>query len=241
MNTELSIANGLELAEAPEWAVAMADDTRGKEAIDSSDIILSTIRVANALSEVVTKNNPKYIKGCESGDLYLANDPEGRFYKDGLSVVIVKSFKIFRVNEVSIESDQKKSVPIGYYESLKEASDNMSHQLELNKTKNLEIDTISKYIVLIIDQNSGEVFPAELSLYGSSKTQAYFAKVLNTLLASIKGASFLRVIKLTTKSFIVDRSTHYVFDAQIGGFVSEQLFSSAEKLYTQLSSGEVSI
>jgi len=221
VNTALAVADGVD-----------AKDVRGKENIESHDVTLPRIAVAQKTSPQLEPDKSEYLEGLKLYQLF--NTLTGEIYGNGpLEFVIVRQDKRAmqfdeNMNIVDFNVPVRYDVDRGRYED-----DRLNfHAGDAGKREKPQATLFHEYVVLLADTME----PAVISLKGTSMKAA---KALNSFLTFRKGPSWAGKFKVTSASKSAGGFTFAIYKFAPSGAASPELVKQAEEVYEALKGREV--
>lgn len=216
-------------ADIPDFLKDKMKDNRGSEEVQSNDLVIPRVELVQSLSKCRKKADPAYIEGIEEGMLY--NNVTRKIYGEEMVVCPV----YFR-KEWLLWRDQDLGGGFGGAFDSAEAAEHAREGLE--KPDEWEVVDTNQHFVLVINDD-GSVEEAVISM---AKTKAKTSRNWNSLVRINSGPRFSRLYKLvgvgaTNKA----NQDYFTLDVKNVGFVSEEVFKHAEKVYEMVTSGKAGI
>jgi hypothetical protein len=211
---------------------------RGSEGVGTADLIIPRLDIVQSLSPYRQKNDPKFVQGCEEGD--LVNSVTLANYGDDVTVIPV----IFR-KEYLVWRDRKLAEQLkigggaggffGAYPTM-ELADGRAAE-EGGKAKAIiVIDTPQNFCLLI--NKSGK---AEEIVISMPRSKAKVARKWNSLIRMYEGDRFSRAYKIGTVFEKGQKGDFYNYDVALVGFPSKEVYMLAEKLYNDVTTGAMKV
>lgn len=212
---------------------------RGSEGVGTSDLVIPRLDIVQSLSPYRQKNDPKFITGCEEGD--LVNSVTLVNYGDEVTIVPV----IFR-KEYLVWRDRKLAEQLklgagaggffGAYQTL-EAADARASE-EGGKAKAITIIDTPQNFCLLVNNKTGK---AEEIVISMPRSKAKVARKWNSLIRMYEGDRFSRAYRIGTVFEKGQKGDFYNYDVSLVGFPSVEIYKMAEKLYTDVVSGSLKV
>jgi len=224
-STELVATTGVLSFEMPEWMKGMEQDDRGNEGITKEDLVIPRLSIIQAISPELDENDPAYIEGAKAGMLF--NTLTRKLYTEILVVPIMyeKVYLIWR--------DRKKGGGFGgQYTTENEAGAAIG---EMEDPDSWEATDTPTHLCLAV--SDGKPFEIAIPM---PKSKAKISRQLNSTIRLFGGPRFSRVYRVTgvdDKNNAGEKFKNFRID--FAGFPSKELFDVAEKLFTDLSSGNI--
>lgn len=216
----------VESAEVPAWLKDKMDDTRGNENVTKDDLVIPRLGLIQAISPEIKKNDPNYIEGAEQGMLF--NTVTRELYESAVvcPVLFEKQWLVWK--------DRKEGGGFGgQFDSEEEAVEYIG---TLEDPDDWEVTGTPTHLCYIVgaDGKASEIaIPMPIS-------KARISRQWNSLIRMLGGPRFGRVYKITG---IEDKNPagedYWNMKVEQAGYPSEALFKAAEKLYEDVSSGEI--
>jgi len=229
---EVAVKKTQEIAtqtDVPDFLKNQMQDNRGSEEVQSNDLVIPRIELVQSLSKCRKKADPAYIDGIEEGDLY--NNVTRKVYGEDMVVCPV----YFR-KEWLLWRDQDLGGGFGGAFDSAEAAESARQLVE--KPEEWEVVDTNQHFVLVINDD-GTIEEAVVSM---AKTKAKTSRTWNSLVRINGGPRFSRLYKLvgvaaTNKA----NQDYFTLDVKNVGFVTEEIFKHAEKVYEMVTSGKAGI
>lgn len=216
-------------ADVPDFLRDKMQDNRGSEEVGASDLVIPRIELVQDLSKARKKADPAFIEGAESGMLY--NNVTRKLY--GASVRVCPVY--FRV-EYLLWRDQKLGGGFGGA-----FPDKASAQAALNaqeKPEEWEVVDTNQHFVIIVNED-GTMEDAAISM---AKSKSKVSRNWNSLVKINGGPRFSRLYDIFG---VTDKNKagqdYYNLSIKNVGYVTQEIFSYAEKVYEMVSSGRATI
>lgn len=204
-------------------------DTRGSEEVQSEDIVIPRIELVQSLSKARSKKDPAYIEGANEGDLY--NNVTRELYGPTVTVCPVyfrKEWLLWRDLDLGGGFG-------GAY--LDQASAQAAVQ-QMEKPDEWEIVDTNQHFVLVVRED-GSVEEAVISM---AKTKAKCSRQWNSLIRINGGPRFSRLYEIQG---VPDENKvgqeFYNLQVKNVGFVTEEIFRHAERVYELVKSGAATV
>lgn len=203
--------------------------SRGSENIDHNDLSIPRIEIVQSLSTVRKKNSAEYIEGAEEGMLYNSVTKElYGFEINFVPVYFIKQYLVWR--------DRKLGSGFGgAYQTEEEA---IYRVREMENPNEWESVLTHQHFGLVVKEN-GEKEEVVVSM---AKSKIRVSKKLNSLIRINGNDRFSRIYKI--KGVQVENNQNqefFNFDFVNVGFVTEDIYRHAEKVYELLKSGSASV
>jgi len=217
--------------ERPEW---MEDDSmRGQEGVGVDDLTIPRLGVIQDLSPQRKKTAPEYIEGADSGMLF--NTVTGRLYGTEVMFVPVyyrKEWVIWK--SVNAGGGFNGAFPTEAGARAEFSEKEMEGQLDDKGNDLYEINDTGQQFGLVLNDD-GSVEDIVMSM---SKSKRKVDRQFNTMIKMAGRDRFSRVYKI---SAVEDQNAagqdYFNFGVAPLGFVNEDTFLYAEKMYEAISSG----
>ena len=200
------------------------DDNRGCENVTKDDLIIPRLGLTQALSPEIVKDDPAYVEGADQGMLF--NTVRRTLYDGSVTVIPVlfeKQYLVWR--------DRKLGGGFGgQYATSAEAN---AAILERGEPGYEVVDTPIWLCLLVENDKLSEI------AIPLPKSKAKVSRQWNSLMRILGGPSFSRLYTVEPVGDSSDRGKFWNFKVTFAGFPTEEQFKAAEKLYDDLSSGEV--
>jgi len=198
------------------------DASRGSENVGMQDLVIPRLEIIQGLSPALKRSDPKFIEGCEIGD--LTNSVTRELYGSSLYVVPVhytKQFLLWR--------DKKLGGGFGgAYDTEEEA--NAAARERGGVAQGWEVMDTPQHLCLTV--NGDEI------MIPMAKTKAKVSRQWNSMIRLAGGDRFSRVYKLSAAEEKNDKGDFYNYTVQPVGFPSKALYEKAESLYQRIAAGE---
>jgi len=195
---------------------------RGQENVGIDDLSIPRLDLVQALSPQRKKTAPEYIEGAEEGILF--NNVTEELY--GNSVIFVPVY--FR-KEWLIWKDRAAGGGFGgAHQSLGDARaecDRLGPEWDVSET------AMHFGLVVVDDKVKDEV------VISMSRSKLKASRQLNTLCKMVGGDRFSSKYSVTSAEVNGDKGDYYNYIIKRIGYVSEEVYKRAEKLYDAISSG----
>lgn len=221
-------------AERPDY---MNDDAvRGQENVGIEDISIPRLDIVQSLSPQRRKNDPAYIEGAEEGLLF--NSVTNTLYGDKVHFVPV----YFRKEWLIWKNQDAGGGFNGAYPSEATAKDEMVSQgfegqtftKDGNEFPTYEIIDTAQHFGLIVHDNGS----TEEVVISMSKSKMKISRQLNTMVKMSGGDRFSRVYEIgAAVATNAANQEYYNFTLKQLGFVPEEIYHNAEKVYDAISTG----
>ncbi len=214
--------------QAPSHIAERTGPARGSENVESRDILIPRIEVAQALSKCLKKQEAGYIAGSVEGHLY--NNVTRQLY--GTSVVVCPIF--FR-KEYLIWVDRKKGSggTNGFRGSYGSEEEALRAKKTLDDADKCEVvETHVHFVVLAFAD--GRMEDAVISM---AKTKLKVSRNWNSLIRLNGGDRFSRLYRVSTTPEKNDKGDFQNFVVANLGFTPEAIYRRAEMLYDLAAKG----
>ena len=204
---------------------------RGAENVSADDMIIPRIELVQALSPARKKNDPAYVEGAEEGMLY--NNVTRQLYGEAVTVVTVYYTKQYLVWKDRKAGGGGSNGFRGAFATEQSARDAIAQLGE----EGLEVSDTAQHFVLV---KSGDQWSEAVVSMAKSKIKV--SKRWNSLIRMTNTDSFSRAYKLSAVTETNARNeSYYNFNITPLGFVNQDLYKRAEKLYETIKSGNVKV
>lgn len=222
-----------EIAKVEQNAVAVPSflkqgPARGNESVNADDLVIPRIELVQSISPCRKKNDPAYIPGIEEGDFF--NNVTREIYGKEITVV-----PVFFKKEFLLWKDRTKGG--GYKGAYATAQEAAQERDMLPDSADIEIADTPQHFVIVIHED-GRMEEAVLSM---AKSKAKVSKQWNSIIRMNEGDRFSRQYKLSSTEDKSDKGAYFNFRVACTGFVSEDMYRRAEKVYDIVSSGKASV
>lgn len=232
---EVTVAQGTEVMERPTY---MGDQGRGSEEVGINDVTIPRLSIIQDLSPQHKKNKAEYIEGAEVGMLF---DTVTMSLYDS-SVIFVPVY--YRLEWVVWKNRDAGGGFIGAYASQEDAVEAVGrHPLAGQETDKgepmLEVHDTAQHFGLLMDPNSPAEDPRATEIVISmSRSQLKPSRQMNSQIRIATGDRWERYYKLSSvEAQNAAGQDYYNWKVEQLGFVSEQVFAQAEKLYEAVIAG----
>lgn len=204
-------------------------DNRGSEEVGSNDLVIPRIELVQSLSACRKKTDPSYIEGAQEGMLY--NNVTRELYGESVKVVPV----LFR-KEYLLWRDTKLGGGFGGA-----FPDSNSAEAAMNAQDNPSewevVDTNQHFVLVVHDDGS-----CEEAVISMARTKSKASRMWNSLVRINGGPRFSRVYQILGVSD-QNKSGQDFYNLAVKnvGFVTEELYKHAEKIYELVKSGGASV
>ena len=211
----------------------LKEGNRGSENVTTSDLVIPRLEVVQSLSPARNKAHPDYIEGAEEGMLY--NNVTRELYGESVTVV-----PAFFMKEWLIWKDRKKGG--GFRGAFPNKTD---AEGALRSLKNSEgkpepaedyavLDTAQNFCLLIAGDKLQQI------VISMAKSKMKVSRKWNSMIALSGDDSFSRAYRVDA---VADKNQNnqdfYNIKVTPLGFVSESIYTAAEKMYETLKKGGV--
>jgi hypothetical protein len=234
---------GTEVAKADDQALVMVQDQapdyikqdsqRGSENVTTDDIVIPRLEVIQALSPAVKDGDPGFIEGARPG--MLMNSVTKQVYGKEVMVVPIYYTKQWLVWKKRKDENGKplEGGFFGAYNSPMEAEDRK--QQEGGDANHIEIIDTPQHLCLLINMSTGSIDEVMISM---PRTKAKISRTWNSMVRLAGGDRFSRVYRIAAQLEKKTQGDYYNFVVAQSGFPAKTLYERAEKLYTQVQSGQ---
>lgn len=202
---------------------------RGSEHVTQADLVIPRLELIQALSPCRKKSDPSYIEGAEEGMLY--NSVTRELYGSEAKVVPVSYRK-----EWLVWKDRQKG---GGFRGAFPSSDAAQAAIRLMEDgADCEVlDTAQHFCLLVQEDGSAEEIVVSMSRTKLKASRKWNSLIRITELDSF--AKWYKIVAVTANN--AQNQEYHTFDVANGGFVSEELYRRAEKLWAQVEAGEAKV
>jgi len=202
---------------------------RGNEGVSSQDMTIPRLSIIQDLSPQHKKSKPEYIEGAEVQMIF--NTATQKLYGKTVFVVPV----LFRKEWVIWKDVNKGGGFKGSFATPQEANDELA---SLEDAEDCEVVDTAQHFVLIVDED-GEMEQAVISM---SKSQMKVSRKWNTSISAAGGDRFERMYRLeVVEDQNKNGQEYYNWKVSQMGYVEEEVFRRAEKMYEAVRSGAVDV
>lgn len=226
-----TVMNGAVTTERPDFL--KKGTGRGQENVGATDLIIPRLELVQSLSPARDKSHADFIPGAEEGMLF--NSVTRELYGEQVTLV-----PAMYVKEWLIWKDRKKGGGFrGAFPSEVQAKQAIEALADADPPENPEefeaLDTGQMYCLLILP--NGEVQQIVVSM---SRTKMKVARKWNSLIALSNDDTFARAYKVGSVQEVNKNNEKYFnFGVTAAGYVSEAIYTAAEKLYESVKKGSV--
>jgi hypothetical protein len=215
--------------EMPDWLKGK-EGARGQENVGSDDLVIPRLDVVQALSPYRKRDDPKFIKGAEEGN--LINSVTLQNY--GESVIVVP---LYYRKDFLVWKDRKKDPSgqggfYGAYRTQEEARARISQESPESQPNIVIVDTPLHFCLLLNGDRAEEI------VLSMPRSKAKHSRRWNSLVKLAGGDSFSRAYRIKAQFEKGAKGDFYNFDIQPAGFPSKGLYDKAESIYKAFASGE---
>ena len=202
---------------------------RGSEHVTQADLVIPRLELIQALSPCRKKSDPSYIEGAEEGMLY--NSVTRELYGADAQVIPVSYRK-----EWLVWKDRNKG---GGFRGAFPSMDAAQAAIRLMEDgADCEVLDTAQHFCLLVHKDGF----AEEIVVSMSRTKLKASRKWNSLIRITELDSFAKWYKISAITATNAQNQEYhTFDVANGGFVSEELYRRAEKLWAQVESGEAKV
>jgi hypothetical protein len=201
---------------------------RGNESVNSDDLVIPRIELVQSISPCRKKSDPAYIQGVEEGDFF--NNVTREIYGKEITVI-----PVFFKKEYLLWKDRTKGGGFkGAYSNLQEAAAACE---VLPDGMDVEIADTPQHFVIVVHPDGRQ----EEAVLSMAKSKAKVSKQWNSIIRMNEGDRFSRKYKLSSTEDKSDKGAYFNFRVACVGFVSEEQYRRAEKVYEIVSSGKASV
>lgn len=206
----------------------MKKGARGAENVGQEDLVIPRLEIVQSLSPCRKRGDPAFIEGAEEGMMY--NSVTRELYGREVTLVPVAYKKDFL-----LWKDRKKGGGLRGVFPTAELAEDARQQLE-DRDDVEAIDTAQHFCYLV--KPNGQIEEIVVSM---SKTKMKVSRKWNTLIRIAEVDSFAKMYKMSgVMQTNANNEDFYNFEiAPLPGFVDEQLYNRAEKLWEMIQKGAV--
>jgi len=204
------------------------ESKRGSEDVTQNDITLPRIEVLQALSPQIKRSDAKYIEGAEQGMIF--NTISGELYGDNIVFIPI----VFRKEYIIWQSRDSGGGFVGSYPTEEEA---VSALTELDNPDDHEVNLHAVNFVYLVHPNG----VLEEAVFSWSRSKLKVSRKLNALVQMAPGDRFSKVYKLRAIEEKGKKGEYYSYDIKPLGYVAEDVYKRAEKLFNAIKAGERAI
>ena len=213
----------------PEFLKASMGDMRGNEEVTQNDISIPRIELIQGLSKARKKTDPSYIDGAEEGMLF--NNVTRELYGYSVKVIPImfrKEFLLWR------------SIDLGGGFGGSYPDQILAQQARIERENPSEwdiVDTNQHFVMVLHDDGS-----TEEAVISMAKTKSRTSRMWNSLIRMNGGPRFSRVYQIEgIPAQNKSGQDYYTLSVKLLGFVTEQQFKKAEKVYAMIKSSAVAV
>lgn len=205
---------------------------RGSENVDTTDLVIPRLELAQALSPCLKKGDAGYIEGAEQGDIF--NTVTRELYKAENGVLVIP---ILYKKEYLIWKDRKQGGGFrGSYPTLQEANERIAGEQD---AEHLVANETGQQLVLVVRED-GTTDDTMLAMVSMSRTKLKVSKNWNSLIRLNGGDRFSRVYRLIAVDEQNSAGEDYKnFGVMAAGFPEEEAYKVAEAVYEGIAGGEI--
>lgn len=205
---------------------------RGAEEVKAEDLILPRLEIVQALSPCRKPQDPAFIEGATEGQLY--NNVTRQLY--GSQVVVVP---VYFKKEYLLWKDRDEGGGFRGAFPTKELAEDARELLEPVERDLVEAIDTAQHFCLLLDKANGKIEEIVISM---AKSKMKHSRKWNSLIRLSQTDSFAKAYKIGT---VVEKNSknqdYHNFSIAALGFVPEEVYNRAEKLYEAIKSGSVGI
>jgi hypothetical protein len=230
----MKMARSQAVTTTPEKGIAVSDtrpsyldpeNRRGSEDVGIDDITLPRIEVLQALSPQIKRNDPKYIEGAEQGMIF--NTVSGEIYGTDITFIPI----VFRKEWIIWQTRKAGGGFVGSYPSEEEA--NAAYDL-LENPDDHEVNLHAiNFVYLCRDDGA-----LEEAVFSWSRSKLKVSRKLNSLVQMNPGDRFSKAYRLRSIEEKGKKGEYFSYDIKPLGYVEENVYRKAEKLFTAIKAGE---
>jgi hypothetical protein len=216
----------------------------GMDIITADDMQIPFVRILQALSPEIQKNDPKFIKGASAGD--LVNTVTGQIWEGDDGLVVIPCGYTMKYLEFGLRESGggfQGEIPSNHPDIANTTRDGANEVLPSGN----ELVRSAQHLVMIVDMKTGAT---QQAICDMKKTQLKVSRRWNTQMKMVQyqGANGLfnppmwgTAWKLITVSESNDRGTWYNYSVSRvePGDVPGQAFSAARSFFQSFKSGDV--
>lgn len=215
-------------ADVPEYLREDMVSQQGNENIGSEDISIPRVKLAQALSKEIDKNESKFIKGLEQGQFF--NSLTQHNYGEEFTFVTFafeKNFPVFKTRKAG-------GGLVVVCDTATEAAEAIEKHPEKDKLE--AVETVTHY-GFALNQETGEWDMVALPTYGTGLTAS---KNINTLAKMSKGARWTRMYRIFSMPDKNNQGLPFqrIKAEQAPGWPSEELVADCRGGYEIFSAGK---
>lgn len=205
---------------------------RGSENVDTTDLVIPRLELAQALSPCLKKGDAGYIEGAEQGDIF--NTVTRELYKAENGVLVIP---ILYKKEYLVWKDRKQGGGFrGSYPTLDEANQRIAGEQD---AEHLMANETGQQLVLVV-RDDGTTDDTMLAMVSMSRTKLKVSKNWNSLIRLNGGDRFSRVYRLIAVDEQNSAGEDYKnFGVMAAGFPEEEAYRVAEAVYEGIAGGEI--
>lgn len=205
---------------------------RGSENVDTTDLVIPRLELAQALSPCLKKGDAGYIEGAEQGDIF--NTVTRELYKAENGVLVIP---ILYKKEYLVWKDRKQGGGFrGSYPTLDEANQRIAGEQD---AEHLVANETGQQLVLVVRED-GTTDDTMLAMVSMSRTKLKVSKNWNSLIRLNGGDRFSRVYRLIAVDEQNSAGEDYKnFGVMAAGFPEEDAYKVAEAVYEGIAGGEI--
>lgn len=215
--------------ERPSW---MNNDAgRGNEGVSAEDMVIPRLAIIQDLSPQWKEGKDEYIEGAKVKSIF--NTATQQLYGESMVVVPV----LFRKEWVIWKDIDSGG---GFRGAFPDAATAAAELQKLDDAGQCEVVDTGQHFVLVLDPET--MLPVEQAVISMSKSQMKISRKWNTTIQTFGGDRFERAYTLEVAD---DKNAagqeYYNWKVTPIGFVNEETFKAAEKLYEDVKKGALDV
>jgi hypothetical protein len=223
---EMTKGNGYGIAVSTDRPAYLDPESRrGSEDVGMDDITLPRVEVLQALSPQIKKSDPKYIQGAEQGVIF--NTISGELYGDSIVFIPV----VFRKEWIIW---QTRDAGGGFISTHSTEAEAMEAYNQLENPDDYDVNLHAVNFVYVVRENGS----LEEAVFSWSRSKLKVSRKLNALVQMNPGDRFSKAYKLRAIEEKGKKGEYYSYDIKPLGYVSEDVYHRAEKLFKAIKAGE---
>jgi hypothetical protein len=203
---------------------------RGNENVETSDLVIPRLELAQLLSPCLKESKPEYIAGCREGDIF--NTVTREVYPRETGVFVIP---ILYKKEFLIWKDRKEGGGFrGSYASLEEAQTRIAGEPD---AEHLTAAETGQQLVLVVNED-GTTDDSMMAMVSMSRTKFKVSKNWNSLIRLNGGDRFSRMYRIISVDDQNANGDEYKnLSVMAAGFPEEAAYRAAEAVYESVASG----
>lgn len=210
----------------PEW---LQKGSRGSEEVEATDITLPRIGIIQALSPQLKKTDPKYIAGCEQGQLF--NTLTSEIYAEGVTFVPV----LFRKEWIAFADREKGGGFRGAW-PFKDEVRARTEVEQMDDAADIEVMESHSHIGYMVKPDG----TTEQCVIACTKSAIKFSRKINSLVTMAGVDRFAKAYTVLGVPAKSAKGEYFTYDVKPLGYVNQAMYKEAESMYEFLKDRTVS-